>query len=68
MLTYRLPHFMDYLNRHYYRLYEHYLGRLVELFPSFQRSDENLMIVHDASDKPAEDEMIIQLWKDFIDK
>lgn len=65
MLTYRLPQFIDYLNHHYYSLYEHYLGRLIELFPSFQANDNNLMIVHDATDKPAEDELVIKLWKEF---
>ncbi|HEY0039352.1 MAG TPA: hypothetical protein VGB71_01755 [Flavisolibacter sp.] len=65
MLTYRLPQFIDYLNHHYTKLYEHYLGRLIELFPSFRANDENLMIVHDASDQPADDEKIMQLWKEF---
>lgn len=68
MLTYRLPQFIDYLNAHYSKLYEQYLGRLIELFPSFQSTDENLMIVHDAADKPADDEKIMQLWKEFISR
>ena len=68
MLTYRLPQFIDYLHHHYSKLYEQYIGRLIELFPSFQSSDENLMIVHDAGDQPADDEKIMQLWKEFITK
>ena len=65
MLTYRLPQFIDYLNHHYHTLYEHYLGRLMELFPSFQANSNNLVIVHDESDEPAEDELVQKLWTDF---
>ena len=65
MLTYRLPQFIDYLNYHYHTLYEHYVGRLIELFPSFQANDNNLMIVHDATDNPSDDELVMRLWKDF---
>lgn len=67
MLTYRLPQFIDYLHFHYSSLYEHYLGRLIELFPSFQANDNNLMIVHDPSDQPGDDEKLMQLWKDFTE-
>lgn len=66
MLSYRLPQFIDYLSHHYFTLYEHYVGRLIELFPSFQATDNNLFIVHDATDKPSDDELVMQLWKDFI--
>lgn len=65
MLTYRLPQFIEYLNYHYHNLYEHYTGRLMELFPSFQPNDNNLLIVHDDADSPSEDELVMQLWKDF---
>lgn len=65
MLTYRLPLFLDYLSSHYANLYAKYIGRLIELFPSSQDSDDNLVIVHDAADAPAEDEQIMQLWKKF---
>ena len=51
MLTYRLPQFIDYLNHHYHTLYEHYLGRLMELFPSSQVNEDNLVIVHDETDE-----------------
>jgi hypothetical protein len=67
MLTYRLPQFFDYLNFHYHTLYERYAGRLIELFPSFQAGDNNLMIVHDAADDPSEDELVIKLWHDFTE-
>lgn len=65
MLTYRLPLFIDYLHHDYRRLYEHYIGRLIELFPSFQSNENNLMIVHDAGDTVADDELVIRLWKEF---
>lgn len=65
MLTYRLPQFIDFLNHHYFTLYEHYLGRLIETFPSFRANDNNLLIMHDESDNPSEDELLLQLWKDF---
>jgi len=65
MLTYRLPQFTDYLALHYHALYKHYLGRLIETFPSFRSSDNNLVIAHNETDQPEEDELIIQLWNDF---
>ncbi len=65
MLAYRLPLFLDYLSHHYDSLYSRYVGRLIELFPSYQSNDNNLVIVHDAADAPAEDEQILQLWKEF---
>lgn len=65
MLTYRLPHFLDYLSHHYASLYTRYVGRLIELFPSSQDSDNNLVIVHDSEDLPADDDQIMQLWKKF---
>jgi hypothetical protein len=65
MLAYRLPLFLDYLSHHYYRLYTHYVGRLIELFPSSQTDDSNLVIMHDATDAPDDDERILQLWQEF---
>ena len=65
MLAYRLPFFLDYLSHHYYRLYNHYMGRLIELFPSSQHDDSNLVIVHDAADTPDDDELVMKLWKEF---
>jgi hypothetical protein len=65
MLTYRLPLFLDFLSHHYRSLYRRYAGRLVELFPSWQRNADNLVIVHDAADTPDDDERILQLWKEF---
>lgn len=65
MLTYRLPHFLDYLSHHYQNLYTRYVGRLIELFPSSQHIDNNLVIVHDAADAPDEDEQIMRLWQEF---
>jgi hypothetical protein len=65
MIAYRLPLFLDYLSHHYYNLYSRYVGRLIELFPSSREVDNNLVIVHDAADAPADDEQIMQLWKAF---
>jgi len=65
MLTYRLPQFIDYLNFNYHSLYERYIGRLVELFPSFSGDDNNLAIVHQDDDNPKDDEMLMKLWKRF---
>ena len=65
MLAYRLPLFQDYLAHHYRRLYQHYRGRLIELFPSVQHVEDNLVIVHDATDTPDDDELVMKLWKEF---
>jgi hypothetical protein len=65
MVAYRLPHFLDYLSHRYYRLYNRYVGRLIELFPSSRHVDENLVIVHDAADTPDDDELVLKLWKEF---
>ncbi len=65
MLTYRLPQFIDYLNYHYHALYEQYVGRLIEMFPSFQSGANNLFIVHEDTDNPSEDDLVMKLWKDF---
>jgi hypothetical protein len=65
MLLYRLPHFLDYLSHHYQRLYKRYTGRLIELFPSSQPDEDNLVIVHDAADTPDDDELVIKLWRKF---
>lgn len=46
LLTYRLPDFLDYLADHYQNLYQLYVGRLTELFPSSQSTD-NLIIAED---------------------
>ena len=66
MLISHLPQFFDYLADHYNNLHQRYIGRLVELFPSFQKTDNNLFIVHDAADKPAEDDQVMKLWRDFV--
>jgi hypothetical protein len=68
MLAYRLPFFLDYLSHHYFGLYKKYTGRLIELFPSSRRNDENLVIVHDAADTPDDDELVMKLWKEFEGK
>ena len=39
----------------------------LSIFPSFQANDNNLMIVHDPSDRPSDDEKVMQLWKKFTE-
>ena len=65
MLTYRLPLFLDYLKLHYAQLYQHYLGRLTELFPSSEPTEENLFIANEDDDDPEEDAILLRLWKIF---
>lgn len=65
MLSYRLPNFMDYLYQHYRALYTHYVGRLIELFPSSQEDDSNLVITHENAETPTDDELLLTLWKEF---
>jgi len=65
MLAYRLPFFLDYLSSHYYNLYTHYVGRLIELFPSSQDDDNNLVIVHENAEETKDDEWLLQLWTKF---
>ena len=63
--VYKLPAFMDYLYLHYYRLYQHYYGQLIELFPSNERTETNLTIIHGEETSEKEDEEIYQLWVEF---
>lgn len=65
MLTYRLPLFLDFLQHHYSQLYQHYLGRLTELFPTSEPGQENLCIAPDETSTESEDSFILQLWKNF---
>jgi hypothetical protein len=62
---YRLPNFMDYLYVHYQQLYNLYLGRLTELFPSSSPDDNNLLIIKDETTSEENNEFIMQLWKRF---
>lgn len=64
--TYRLPDFLDYLANHYQQLYYDYVGRLTELFPSFQATDDNLVIAEDNKTSEEEDQYLLQLWKKYI--
>ncbi|HEU4472018.1 MAG TPA: hypothetical protein VFR58_13090 [Flavisolibacter sp.] len=61
----KLPRFMDYLFLHYQRLYEHYYGRLTELFPCYDGLSENLSISADENSNETEDKELIELWKEF---
>jgi len=61
----KLPRFMDYLYQHYQELYKHYTGRLVELYPSFDNSENNLAIAEDDETNEEEDNFLMKLWKQF---
>lgn len=65
MLAYRLPSFLDYLSHHYQTLYARYVGRLIELFPSSDSDDNNLVITHENAEPTTDDERLLQLWKKF---
>ncbi|MER3463515.1 MAG: hypothetical protein C4329_02945 [Chitinophagaceae bacterium] len=65
LLTYRLPDFLDYLADHYQNLYQLYVGRLTELFPSSQSTD-NLIIAEDDRTTQEQDNYVLQLWRRFI--
>lgn len=56
---------MDYLYQHYQELYKHYTGRLVELYPSFDNSENNLAIAEDDETNEEEDNFLMKLWKQF---
>ena len=64
-LTYRLPGFLDYLADHYQRIYQLYVGRLTELFPSSQPAD-NLVIAEDNETTEEQDQYLLQLWRKYI--
>lgn len=65
LLTYRLPDFYDYLANHYQNLYQQYMGRLTELFPSSQSTD-NLVITDDNKTTEEENSYLLQLWRKYI--
>ena len=65
MLTYHLPSFLDYLQQNFPALYNNYVGRLMEVYPSAQTEDNNLFIVREEEETPSSDEKMIELWQEF---
>lgn len=63
--TYKLPRFLDYLYDHYQKYYQLYVGRLTELFPSDEQSENTLAIAEDNETTESEDEALYHLWVEF---
>ena len=62
---YKLPRFMDYLYLHYQKYYRLYEGRLTELFPSGEATEDTLSIADDEETTESEDNDLYQLWVEF---
>jgi hypothetical protein len=63
--TYKLPRFLDYLYANYRRYYELYVGRLMELFPSDEHTENTLFIQDEQRTSEADNEKIYHLWVAF---
>lgn len=63
--TYKLPRFLDYLYTNYRRYYDLYVGRLMELFPSDEETENTLFIQDDEKTSKADNEEIYHLWMAF---
>jgi hypothetical protein len=63
--TYKLPRFLDYLYINYRRYYDLYVGRLMELFPSDEETENTLFIQDGEKTSPADNEKIYHLWMAF---
>ncbi len=61
----KLPRFMEFLHQHYMKYYSLYNGRLVELFPSSEATEDSLSIAEDDVSSEADDEQLYELWKEF---
>ena len=62
--TYKLPRFLDYLYLHYH-YYQLYTGRLTELFPSDEQTENTLVISEDDVSTDKQDEELYHLWVEF---
>jgi hypothetical protein len=62
---YKLPRFMDYLYLHYQKYYKLYEGRLTELFPSGEATEDTLSIADDQETTESDDNDLYQLWVEF---
>jgi hypothetical protein len=65
LTTYKLPRFLDFLYEHYQKYYELYSGRLTELFPCDEHTENTLSIAEDAITSESEDEELYHLWVEF---
>ncbi|WP_162944582.1 hypothetical protein [Flavisolibacter nicotianae] len=65
LATYKLPRFLDYLYTNYHRYYELYVGRLMELFPSDEETENTLYIQDEEKTSKADNEEIYHLWMAF---
>ena len=65
MITYKLPRFLDYLLEHYQRFYRLYSGRLTELFPSEESTEDTLSIAEEEGTSESDDEKLFELWREF---
>jgi hypothetical protein len=63
--TYKLPRFLDYLQTNYRRYYELYVGRLMELFPSDEETENSLYIQDEDKSNRADNEQLYHLWVAF---
>lgn len=63
--TYKLPRFLDYLQANYRRYYNLYVGRLMELFPSDEETENTLFIQDEEKTSRADNEKIYRLWMAF---
>jgi hypothetical protein len=61
----KLPRFMEYLYSHYQKFYSLYNGRLTELFPCSEATEDSLAIAEDDESSKEEDDEIYKLWKKF---
>lgn len=61
----KLPRFMEFLHQHYLKYYSLYNGRLVELFPSSEATEDSLSIAEDNVSSEADDDQLYELWKEF---
>lgn len=65
METYKLPRFLDFLYMHYRRYYDLYVGRLMELFPSDEQTENTLFIQDNEKTSRADNETLYHLWASF---
>ena len=65
LTTYKLPRFLAYLYTNYRRYYDLYVGRLMELFPSDEETENTLFIQDEGKTSETDNEKIYHLWMAF---